>query len=207
MREEATMTAHHGPEGHHNWHSAEYVDHWISHDLTNDDDRRPHLREMMGHAPFPSDAALEIVDIGAGYGVVSEQALIAFPNARVTLLDYSEPMLGHARERLAQYADRIESRIVDLSTPSWTDGLTNTFDVAVSGLVFHNLMGERNFQDMYKETFSLLKPGGAFLDYDLVSFTGGLEQHLEWLRLAGFGSVECPWDGGTPAVLVAKVNP
>jgi hypothetical protein len=97
--------------------------------------------------------------------------------------------------------------MVDLSTPSWTDSLTDRFDVAVSGLVFHNLMGERHFQDMYKETFTLLKPGGAFLDYDLVSFTGGLEQHLKWLRLAGFGSAECPWDGGTPAVLVAKVKP
>jgi tRNA (cmo5U34)-methyltransferase len=156
---------------------------------------------MMEHTPFAPDAELKIVDIGAGYGVVAEQALTAFPNARVTLLDYSEPMLEHAQQRLAQFADRIESRIVDLSTPSWTDGLTSTFDVAVSGLVFHNLMGERHFQDMYKEIFTLLKPGGAFFDYDLVSFTGGLEQHLDWLRLAGFGSVECPWDGGTPAIL------
>lgn len=201
------MTAHHGPEGHHDWHSAEYVDYWISHDLTNDAERRPHLREMMASAPFASDAALKIADIGAGYGVVVEQALIAFPNARVTLLDYSEPMLAQARKRLAQYADRIESKIVDLSTPSWTDGLKGIFDLAVSGLALHNLMGERHFQDMYKETFSLLKPGGAFLDYDLVSFTGGLEQHLEWLRIAGFGSAECPWNGGTPAVLVGRVMP
>lgn len=201
------MTMDHGVEGHHDWHSAEYVDHWISHDLTNDDERRPHLRDMMGHAPFASDAALEIVDIGAGYGVVAEEALKAFPNARITMLDYSEPMLEHARQRLAAYADRLDWVVADLSTPSWTDGLKDRFDLAVSGLALHNLMGERDFQDMYKETFSVLKPGGAFLDYDLVSFTGGLEQHLEWLRLAGFGSAECPWNGGTPAVLVAKVKP
>ena len=201
------MTTHHGPEGHHDWRSAEYVDHWISHDLTRDDERRPHLQDMMQHTPFPSDAAIETVDIGAGYGVVAEQALMAFPNARVTLLDYSEPMLEHARKRLAQYADRLDWVLADLSTPSWTEGLKGKFDLAVSGLALHNLMGERHFQDMYAETFSVLKPGGAFLDYDLVSFTGGLEQHLEWLRLAGFGSAECPWDGGTPAVLVGRVSP
>ena len=201
------MTVHHGPEGHHDWHSSEYVDHWISHDLTRDDERRTHLRDMMRHAPFASDASLEVVDIGAGYGVVAEEALKAFPNARVTLLDYSEPMLEHARQRLAKYADRTDWVKADLSTPAWTEGLKDRYHLAVSGLVIHNLTGQRHIQDIYKETFSVLKPGGAFLDYDLVSFTGGLDQHLEWLRLAGFGSVECPWDGGMPAVLVAKVMP
>ena len=99
------MSTHrHGPEGHHDWHSQEYVDHWIDHDLTRDDERRPVLRDMMQHAPFPADAAVEVLDIGAGYGIVSEEALKAFPNARVTLLDYSAPMLEHARRRLSAYA-------------------------------------------------------------------------------------------------------
>jgi ubiquinone/menaquinone biosynthesis C-methylase UbiE len=201
------MTARHGPEGNHDWHSAEYVDHWIGHDLTRDDERRPHIRDMMRHAPFASDASLEVVDIGAGYGVVAEEALKAFPNARVTLLDYSEPMLERARQRLAQYADRLEWVMADLSTPSWTEGLKDRYHLAVSGLAIHNLMSQRHLQDIYKEVFSVLKPDGAFLDYDLVSFSGGLEQHLEWLRLAGFGSVECPWNDGTPAVLVGRVMP
>ena len=39
-----------GPEGHHDWHSQEYVDHWIDHDLTRDDERRPVLRDMMQQA-------------------------------------------------------------------------------------------------------------------------------------------------------------
>ena len=147
------MSTHrHGPEGHHDWHSQEYVDHWIDHDLTRDDERRPVLRDMMQHAPFPADAAVEVLDIGAGYGIVSEEALKAFPNARVTLLDYSAPMLAHAGRRLSAYADRIELLKADLSTPDWTDGLRHRFDLAISGLALHNLANERHFQDMYKET-------------------------------------------------------
>ena len=200
------MSTHrHGPEGHHDWHSQEYVDHWIDHDLTRDDERRPVLRDMMRHAPFPADAAVEVLDIGAGYGIVSEEALNAFPNARVTLLDYSAPMLEHARQRLEAYADRTAYVTADLSTPAWTEGLVHRYDLAISGLALHNLANERHFQDMYKETFSVLRAGGAFLDYDLVSFTGGLDQHLEWLLQAGFGTATSPWNGGTPAVLVATM--
>ena len=200
------MSTHrHGPEGHHDWHSQEYVDHWIDHDLTRDDERRPVLRDMMQHAPFPSDAPVEVLDIGAGYGIVSEEALKAFPNARVTLLDYSAPMLEHARRRLEAYADRTAFVTADLSTPDWTDGLRHRFDLAISGLALHNLANERHFQDMYKETFSVLRAGGAFLDYDLVSFTGGLDAHLQWLLDAGFGTATSPWNGGTPAVLVATM--
>ena len=200
------MSTHrHGSEGHHDWHSQEYVDHWIDHDLTRDDERRPVLRDMMQHAPFPADAAVEVLDIGAGYGIVSEEALKAFPNARVTLLDYSAPMLAHAGRRLSAYAGRIELLKADLSTPAWTDGLRHRFDLAISGLALHNLANERHFQDMYKETFSVLRAGGAFLDYDLVSFTGGLDAHLQWLLDAGFGTATSPWNGGTPAVLVATM--
>ena len=198
-------THHHGPEGHHDWHSQEYVDHWIDHDLTSDDERRPILRDMMQQAPFPADAAVEVLDIGAGYGIVSEEALKAFPNARVTLLDYSAPMLAHARRRLSAFAGRIELLKADLSTPDWTDGLRHRFDLAISGLALHNLANERHFQDMYKETFSVLRAGGAFLDYDLVSFTGGLDAHLQWLLDAGFGTATSPWNDGTPAVLVATM--
>jgi ubiquinone/menaquinone biosynthesis C-methylase UbiE len=90
----------------HDWHSSDYVDWWITRDLSRDAERRQRLREMLSHAGLPADAAFSVLDIGGGYGVVSEEVLAAFPRAHVTLQDYSEPMLGEARQRLASHSRR-----------------------------------------------------------------------------------------------------
>jgi trans-aconitate methyltransferase len=68
---------------HHDWHSAEYVADWIVHDMARDPERRPRLQSMLAAAPFPRDAAIEVLDVGAGYGAVTEEVLKAFPQARV----------------------------------------------------------------------------------------------------------------------------
>jgi 16S rRNA G1207 methylase RsmC len=45
------------------------------------------------------DASITVRDVGGGYGVVPEDVLQPFPRSRVTLQDYSQPMLG--REQAA----------------------------------------------------------------------------------------------------------
>ena len=91
----------------HDWHSSDYVTEWIAHDEARDPVRRPRLREMLAAAPFPHEAALRVLDVGAGYGAVTEELLQLFPAAAVTLQDYSEPMLAEARRRLAQWLPRV----------------------------------------------------------------------------------------------------
>src|SRR5262245_40885949 len=59
----------------HDWHSSDYVAGWINHDFTRDPERRPVLRQMLAAAQLPPDAALEVLDVGAGYGVVTEEVL------------------------------------------------------------------------------------------------------------------------------------
>jgi trans-aconitate methyltransferase len=103
----------------HDWHSSDYVSEWIRRDITRDHERRPLLQEMLSFAPFPRQAALEVLDVGAGYGVVSEEVLEAFPAARVTLQDYSKPMLDRARQRLADHFDRLRYVLCDLTDPAW----------------------------------------------------------------------------------------
>ena len=48
-----TQEERHPTGGHHDWHSQAYVDHWINHDLTRDDERRPILRDMMSPRAVP----------------------------------------------------------------------------------------------------------------------------------------------------------
>ena len=100
------------------WRSSDYVSEWITRDATRDGEQLL-LQQMLSAAPLPRDAALEVLDVGAGYGVVSEEVLQAFPAARITLQDYSRPMLDRARQRLADSSERLRYVLCDLTDPSW----------------------------------------------------------------------------------------
>ena len=89
------------PIADHDWHSQTYVEEWIRRDISRHDARRPRLQEMLSLASLDSDSDIAVLDVGGGYGVVSEEVLRAFPRAVVALQDYSQPMLGFARQRLA----------------------------------------------------------------------------------------------------------
>src|SRR5947208_6359953 len=91
----------------HDWHSPDYVSEWIGEDATRDPVRRPRLREMLAAARFGREAQPRVLDVGAGYGAVTEELLALFPQAEVTLQDYSEPMLAEARRRLAAKAGQL----------------------------------------------------------------------------------------------------
>jgi SAM-dependent methyltransferase len=120
------------PSMHHDWHSKTYVADWIVHDTARDPERRPRLQSMLAAAPLPRDAAIEVLDVGAGYGAVTEEVLKAFPQARVTLQDYSTPMLGEARRRLAGHAAQLRYVTADLTDPGWAQKVGGPFDLAVS---------------------------------------------------------------------------
>jgi ubiquinone/menaquinone biosynthesis C-methylase UbiE len=186
---------------HHDWHSEQYVTDWIAHDVARDPERRPRLQKMLEMAPFPRDAAIEVLDVGAGYGAVSEEVLNRFPNARVTLQDYSQPMLAEAQRRLAPHAARLTYVTADLTDPAWPQAVGGPFDLAVSAIALHNLRDPAKIFACYRAIHDLLRPDGRFLDYDL--FFAGAEGHIAELKKVGFASVECAWVDPPRAILVA----
>ena len=185
----------------HDWQSADYVAGWIEHDIARDPERRPLLRKMLSSAPFPRDAQLEVLDVGGGYGVVTEEVLAAFPKARVTLQDYSPAMLDQARRRLTGHHDRLSFVLADLTDPTWPQHVGGPFDLAVSAIVLHNLGSRDKIFACYPAIENLLRPGGCFLNCD--RFVDGVDGHLTALRTAGFGGVECTWEAPPRAILVA----
>ena len=185
----------------HDWHSTDYVAEWITRDAARDPERRPLLQQMLSFAPLPRDAELDVLDVGAGYGAVSEEVLQAFPAARVTLQDYSRPMLDHARQRLADQSDQLRYVVCDLVDPSWPKRVGGPFDLAVSAIALHNLREPEKIFACYRAIHDLLKPGGCFLNCD--RFVEGVEPHLGALRAAGFDCVECPWRESPRAILIA----
>lgn len=185
----------------HDWHSQDYVRDWITHDEARDPVRRPRLREMLAAAPFARDATIEVLDVGAGYGAVTEELLGLFPNARVTLQDYSLPMLDDAKRRLAVRAGQLRYVVSDLTDPAWPDAAGGPFDLAVSAIVLHNLRNNPRIFACYKAIRGLLRPGGWFLDYDL--FFDGVAPHMEAMRQGGFATVECRWEEKPRAIVAA----
>jgi len=185
----------------HDWQSADYVAGWIEHDIARDPERRPLLRKMLSSAPFPRDAQLEVLDVGGGYGVVTDEVLTAFPKARVTLQDYSPAMLDQARRRLGGHHDRLSFVLADLTDPAWPQHVGGPFDLAVSAIVLHNLGSCDKIFACYPAIRGLLKPAGYFLNCD--RFVDGVDGHLTALRAAGFGSVECRWQDPPRAIVIA----
>jgi ubiquinone/menaquinone biosynthesis C-methylase UbiE len=191
------------PHEPHDWHSPSYVEDWIARDQTRDAERRPRLREMLCAPPLARDAAIAVLDVGGGYGVVSEEVLGLFPRARVTLQDYSQPMLDAARQRLAQHRERVGYALADLRDPAWTDAVGGPFDLAVSAIAIHNLRRLDLIAQCYRGIARVLKPGALFLDYDLFDLIGGVAAQTESLKAAGFASVDCLWQEAPRAILAA----
>jgi len=187
----------------HDWHSERYVEQWLAGDLKRES-RRMAVRVMLAHAGIPNDAEIEVLDVGAGDGLVAEEVLGAFLNAHATLLDFSQPMLARARERLGHFAGRVRFAVGDLATDEWVARVDGPFALAVSAIAIHNLRRGELIASCYRAIYSVLKPGGTFLDLDLPTTSGGLDAHLRWLREAGFEGVECVYFEEPRAIFVAR---
>lgn len=187
----------------HDWHSPTYVDQWIKRDESRDEERRPRIRQMIAMAKLPAAAALSVLDIGAGYGFVTEEVLHAYPNARVTLQDYSDLMLARAKENLAQSLNQLSFVLADLTDPTWVERVGGPFDLIVSAIAIHNLRALDKIAAVYRGIARLLKPGAPFLDYDLFALHGDIESHIGMMQEAGMGRVSRNWDDGHAAIIVA----
>ena len=177
--------------------------HWIARDARRMDERTPIIAALIAAIPFPPEAQIDVLDVGSGAGVLTEAVLDAFPAARVMVQDFSPHMLARARERFASHDRAIRYVQCDLSDPTWPRQVGGPFDLAVSGIAIHNLKDLAAMAACYEAVHGLLKPGGAFLDYDHFDRFGGVPLHQHSMRVAGFASVDPVWHRYPTAVLKA----
>jgi cyclopropane fatty-acyl-phospholipid synthase-like methyltransferase len=145
---------------------------------------RTFLHAVRGGIPF-EEAQLEIMlrvldargepvrrllDLGCGGGALARTVLARYPDATATLLDFSEPMLAVARTHLAQRTPPVRFVSADLADPDWRRrlGADSAFDAVVSGYAIHHLADSRK-RALYGEIFSLLDPGGCFINVEHVA--------------------------------------
>src|SRR5215470_11079032 len=95
---------HHGDDHHHHWDSADYVRGWLARDAGRQGERAPIIARLIAAVPFARDAAIDVLDVGGGAGMVADAVLEAFPHATVTVQDFSPHMLAAARERLSHHS-------------------------------------------------------------------------------------------------------
>lgn len=107
-------------------------------------------------------------DLGCGSGVLTHAVLSEFPKAKGTLVDFSEPMLGAARQELSAFAGQLEFVQADLASVDWQNGGFASFDAIVSGFAIHHLPDTRK-RKLYAEIYDHLNPDGWFINIEHVA--------------------------------------
>lgn len=118
-------------------------------------------------------------DLGCGDGILTAAILGEYPTAQGVLVDFSLPMLEQARQLLKEYDAQLAYEDLDYGDPIWARKMMAyaPFDTAVSGYSIHHQPDERK-RDVYTEIYSLLKPGGWFINIEHVSSAAQLNVDL-----------------------------
>jgi tRNA (cmo5U34)-methyltransferase len=188
---------------HHDWASDAYVEEWVKRQQAADPERARRFQFMCDLFPFPTDTTVTILDVGAGYGPVSKFILDQFANATCIAQDGSEPMLQRARQIMASYGTRFQPHQSDLFDKDWLPQQFGPFDAAVSVSCLHNLRDFKRIREIYSDIRTHLKPGGVFLNLDLVNApTLALQQH--YVRVA---AARRQREGASRADVTATLQP
>jgi tRNA (cmo5U34)-methyltransferase len=128
--------------------------------------------------PFGPDDAFDVLDLGAGTGLLAAILKKQFPNAHFTLIDISDEMLSKAQERFPN--GEVHIIAADYSQ----EPIPGRFDAIVSALSIHHLTDEHKAA-LFQRIHEALNPGGAFVNADEVKGpTPAMDQFYwdEWVR-------------------------
>src|SRR5574341_236063 len=108
------ITSHsaHGHD-HHHWESAEYVLNWAEGQDPKEKHRQEAFRLLADTIPYDETRPIKILDLGAGYGALTQFLLTRFPKATAVCQDGSEEMAKLGRERMKTFAGRFEYVLCD----------------------------------------------------------------------------------------------
>ena len=128
----------------------------------------------------------DVLEIGGGTGAMAEEIAREFPQARIVTTDFDPAMVDVAKARLAG-APTIDARQADATELPFAD---DSFDVAASFLMLHHVI---DWEQAIMEIGRVLRPGGAFVGYDLTASLPAKWIHVvdrSPHRLIGRGEIE-----------------
>jgi tRNA (cmo5U34)-methyltransferase len=106
--------------------------------------------------------ARNILDLGAGTGLLSAFVRQWYPKAHIILADLSEPMIEKARARFADDKN-VTFEVTDYTTAP----INGTYDSIVSALSIHHIDDEAK-KALFAKIFKALRPGGTFVNAEQV---------------------------------------
>ena len=107
------------------------------------------------------------LDLGCGDGVLGLAIAQQYPQAQGVFLDMSESMLTAAQDNCNRHNYQADFVLADFGIPNWLKAITKfaPFEVIVSGFSIHHQPDARK-QEIYREIYDLLQPGGIFLNLE-----------------------------------------
>ncbi|MET0500933.1 MAG: class I SAM-dependent methyltransferase [Candidatus Binatia bacterium] len=182
---------HHHHDDPHDWQSSEYVSKWAEGQDQKEANRQEAFRLMAETIPYDKQLPIKILDLGAGYGALTQFLLGYFPNATVICQDGSEEMMKLGHQRMASYHGRFSYVVCNFGKSGWSQKIPGAFEAVVSSIAIHNVGSPNIIRGIYGEIFPLVQSGGCFLNYELM--ISPLQDHMKWVRQAGFQAVGVIW--------------
>lgn len=151
--------------------SVSYYDEWVRKAI-------PCFGEIFGTAveviPYPDNAPITVLDLGAGTGLFSEMVQRRYANARFELVDLAADMLDVAKTRFGadeQFAYTVSDYRTLVSE--------SEFELVISSLSIHHLTHAEK-RDLFGRIYTALKPGGVFINLDQIKAPTEAGQRLYW---------------------------
>ncbi len=150
----------------------------------------PCFDELYGTAadliPFPKDRAFDVLDLGAGTGILSQFIAAKFSQAKILLADIAPEMLKLAQERFARESGEVNSRLRYVLLDHGQDPIPGSFDAIVSGLSIHHLEHDEK-RALFARIYAALREGGIFVNAEVIlGESDDIERraNAEWMRAA-----------------------
>jgi tRNA (cmo5U34)-methyltransferase len=113
--------------------------------------------------PFDRDAQIDVLDLGAGTGLLAALIADVYTGARITLVDVAPEMLARARDRFAADPDRVRFAVSDYSHAP----IGGRYDAIVSALLIHHL-ADADKRGLFARIHAALNQGGIFINAEQV---------------------------------------
>ncbi len=130
---------------------------------------------------YPEFTPTKILDFACSAGSSSTPWALAFPEAEVHAIDVGAAMLRYAHGRAEALGAPVHFHQMDAGKTTFEDA---TFDLVVSHNAMHE-MSQKTTENMFKESFRLLKPGGIAIHQDVP---------LRYSELDAYTEFEYSWD-------------